>query len=108
MVQGLWRNGLGQTDGRMDVRTDEPVTICSLFGEHDKQYKYCKNKLDSSKIVNIVYKKPGALFPMTVCQIGKRIYRLKKKIAHGETFNEHFNHEVSLKFDKNEWDISKN
>ena len=43
---------------------------------------------------------------MTERQIGKRID--KKKIAHGETFNEHFNHEVSWNFDKNEWYISKN
>ena len=51
LVQVLWRNGFGQTDGRMDGRTDEAVTICSLLGEHDKQYNYCKNKLDNKTVI---------------------------------------------------------
>ena len=45
LVQGLWRNGFGQTDGR----TNEAVTVCLLFGEHDKQYNYCNKKKKKKK-----------------------------------------------------------
>ena len=38
----LWTDG--RKDGRTEGRTDEAVTICSLLGEHDKQYNYCKNQ----------------------------------------------------------------
>ena len=36
LVQGLWRNGFGVTDGQKDGRTYEAPTICSPFGEYKK------------------------------------------------------------------------
>ena len=65
----IWSKGCGEmaldrrTEGWTEGQTDEAVTICSLFGEHDKQYDCCKNKLDISKTV--ILQKPGAFFPMT-------------------------------------------
>ena len=41
-----------RTKGWTEGRTDEAVTICLLFGEHDKQYNYCKKKIDISKNCN--------------------------------------------------------
>ena len=50
----IWYKGCGEMalDRQTEGWTDEAVTICSLFGEHDKQITISKNKLDISKNCN--------------------------------------------------------